>query len=124
MIDRLRSVVNVERLRSLGWLPARRSGEERSVDDRRDEEWARDPMWTPEERILDLLAGNGGRMWQQSIVSETGYSEARVSRLLCKLEADDIVDRHWRGGEKVVVLDRDEAEALRAGQDSPSEVRR
>lgn len=124
MIDRLRSVVNVERLRSLKWLLAQNLEKEKIVDDQRDQEWAQDPMWTPEERVLTLLDNNGGRMWQQSIGSDTGYSEAQVSRLLCKLEANGIVDRHWRGGQKLVVLDRDAAEAVQAEQVSPSEVHR
>lgn len=119
MIDRLRSVGLIKLPRSLKTVLTRNSGEERLVDDRSDEAWAENPMMTPEDRILALLAGNEGRMWQQSIVAETRYSEATVSRLLCELEADDLVDRHWRGGEKVVVLDQESAEAVRAEHDLP-----
>lgn len=120
MIDRLRSVVNVESVRPLTGFISSNSEERESVDGPLDGTPGGDAMWTPEERILELLNDNGGRMWQQSIVSETGYSEAQVSRLLCKLEKHGIVDRHWSGGEKVVVLDREPAEVSRSELLSPT----
>lgn len=112
MIDRLPSLVNGERLRSLERFLTRKSGEERSSEEGPVAKSGRDTVWTSEELVVALLDENGGRMWQQSIVSETGYSEAQVSRLLGRLEADDIVDRHWVRGQKVVVLDRDSAAAV------------
>lgn len=124
MIDRLRSVVSVVRPRSLAGFLSRDSGAEGSVDDSPDEPMSRDRVWTPEEHVLELLDANGGRMWQQGIVSETGYSEAKVSRLLIDLEEDDIVDRHWCRGQKVVVLDRDPGEAVPSESGSPALVRR
>lgn len=110
MIDRLRSVVSFQRLQPLEGFLTSTSEELESVDRSLDEHSDGDSIGTPEEHIIELLDDNGGRMWQQGIVSETGYSEATVSRLLCKLEKGDIVTRHWRGGEKVVILDRDQTE--------------
>lgn len=66
---------------------------------------------SPEDRVLELLEERGGRMWQQSIVAETGYSEPHVSRLLCRMEDDDLVERRWIRGQKVVVLDGESIDA-------------
>lgn len=104
MIDRLRSVVSVEISPSVKAMLARDSREEISTDDPDGGTLARDRLWSPEERVHALLDTNDGRMWQQRIVSETGYSEAQVSRILGEMEDDGLVERHWRGGEKVVVL--------------------
>lgn len=123
MIDRLRSVGSIELPRFLERLLDRSSADERSGDSGADGPASRDP-WTPEERVLTLLDDNGGRMWQQGIVSETGYSEAKVSRLLTDLEEDGIVDRNWSGGEKLVVLDRDLTDAAPTEPGSSPSVRR
>lgn len=66
----------------------------------------------PEDHVLELLEERGGRMWQQSIFSETGYSEAHVSRLLCRMEDDGLVDRRWSRGEKIVILDEEPTDAV------------
>ena len=58
----------------------------------------------PEERVLALLDDYGGRMWQQDIVEETGYSAGRVSEILSGMEADGQVTRYWKDGKKVVTL--------------------
>lgn len=58
----------------------------------------------PDERVLTLLKEYGGRMWQQDVISETGYSAGRVSKLLSEMEDDGTVNRYWRGGQKVVAL--------------------
>lgn len=120
MIDRLRSIVNVERLQLLEGFLTSTSEESESVDGSLDERSDGDSIGTPEEHIIELLDDNGGRMWQQGIVTDTGYSEATVSRLLCKLEEDDIIDRHWSRGEKVVILDRDPTEVSQSELLSPT----
>lgn len=58
----------------------------------------------PEERVLTLLDEYGGRMWQQDVVDETGYSAGRVSEVLSEMETDDQVTRYWKNGKKVVTL--------------------
>lgn len=58
----------------------------------------------PEERVLTLLDEYGGRMWQQDVVDETGYSAGRVSEVLSEMETDDRVTRYWKNGKKVVTL--------------------
>lgn len=58
----------------------------------------------PEERVLTLLDEYGGRMWQQDVVDETGYSAGRVSEVLSEMEADDQITRYWKDGKKVVTL--------------------
>lgn len=56
-----------------------------------------------EGQILTLLDANDGRMWQQDVVAETGFSAAKVSRLLSELEASGQIARYRKGRQKVVV---------------------
>lgn len=58
----------------------------------------------PEERVLVLLDEYDGRMWQGEVVEETGFSKAKVSKLLTSMEDDGDVDRYWKNGKKVVTL--------------------
>ena len=59
---------------------------------------------TPEEYIIELCRGYGGRMKQQGVVEQTDWSEATVSRLLSDMEGDGHVVRMSLGREKVVAL--------------------
>lgn len=112
MIDRVRTVVDEAILSPLRrYLPTGTANE--TPGDRPD----RGPpgpqeKQSPEDRLLELLEERGGRMWQQSIVVETGYSEPHVSRLLCRMEDDDLLERHWVRGQKVVVLDGESIDAI------------
>lgn len=65
----------------------------------------------PEERVLVLLEEHDGRMWQGEVVAETGFSKAKVSKLLTAMEDDGDVVRHWEGGKKVVTLPEVDPEA-------------
>lgn len=67
----------------------------------------------PEEQVLDLVSSRGGRVWQQEIVAETGYSQGRISRLLTEMEDDEQVVRYWKRGQKVVAHPDAVHEALR-----------
>lgn len=60
-------------------------------------------MISSEEQILALLDTYDGRMWQQDVVAETGFSPPTVSRLLSELEADGQIARLRKGREKIVV---------------------
>lgn len=71
-----------------------------------------DPVLTPRERVLKLVARNGGGMRQQDLASELDWSESTVSRRLSRLEDADVVSRYRIGREKLVFVDGDEPNAL------------
>ena len=56
-----------------------------------------------EDQVLSLLDVYEGRIWQQDVVAETGFSPAKVSRLLSALEDDGQIVRLRKGREKIVV---------------------
>ncbi|WP_226004448.1 helix-turn-helix transcriptional regulator [Natrinema salinisoli] len=72
---------------------------EESVDDEIDPE-----LLSDEERVHRLLKQNGGRMKQASIVSETGWSNAKVSQLLSKMDDDDEIEKLRIGRENLITL--------------------
>ena len=61
-------------------------------------------LLSDEERVERLLADNGGRMKQAQIVSETGWSNAKVSQLLSSMDDDDRVDKLRIGRENLISL--------------------
>ncbi|SDC36418.1 hypothetical protein SAMN05192552_1003136 [Natrinema hispanicum] len=61
-------------------------------------------LLSDEERVLRLLQQNGGRMKQASIVSETGWSNAKVSQLLSKMDDDDEIEKLRIGRENLITL--------------------
>ncbi|PCR92808.1 helix-turn-helix transcriptional regulator [Natrinema ejinorense] len=72
---------------------------EEPVDDEIDPE-----LLSDEERVLRLLKRNGGRMKQASIVTETGWSNAKVSQLLSKMDDDDEIEKLRIGRENLITL--------------------
>lgn len=105
MIEQLRTIVGVEFPPSIETIAPTGTGEREGSTGRTGEGFggaAR--LQPPDERVLELLDEHGGRMWQQQVVDETGYSEGRVSNLLGEMEADGLVTRRWKGGQKVVSL--------------------
>ena len=76
-------------------------GGDESATNGRDEEFY---LLPPEERVLTLLKEHGGCMWQQEVITETGYSQGQVSKLLNEMEDDGSVDRYWKEGQKVVTI--------------------
>lgn len=60
-------------------------------------------MISSKDEILALLDAYDGRMWQQDVVAETGFSPAKVSRDLSDLEADGKIARVRKGRQKIVV---------------------
>lgn len=58
----------------------------------------------PDERVLVLLDERNGRVWQGDVVDETGFSKAKVSKLLTEMEDDGEISRYWKDGKKVVTL--------------------
>ena len=68
-------------------------------------------LLSDEERVERLLAQNGGRMKQADIVSETGWSNAKVSQLLSSMAEADRVNKLRIGRENLISLpDEDIAE--------------
>jgi len=71
-----------------------------------------EPPETPEdlslladdERVLRLLERNGGRMRQAKIVSETKWSDAKVSQLLSSMADDDQITKLRIGRENLISL--------------------
>lgn len=63
-----------------------------------------EPLLSDEERVERLLRENGGRMKQVDIVSETGWSNAKVSQLLSSMDEDERVDKLRIGRENLISL--------------------
>ncbi|MDG5760701.1 ABC transporter permease [Natronococcus sp. A-GB1] len=61
-------------------------------------------LLSDEERVLRLLRRNGGRMKQGSIVSETGWSNAKVSQLLSQMADDEEIEKLRIGRENLITL--------------------
>ena len=104
MIDRIRTVVVDEILSPLRRYLATGTMNETSNDCPYSDPPGPPRKQPPEDHVLDLLEARGGRLWQQTIVAESEYSEPHVSRLLCRMEDENLVERHWMRGQKVVVL--------------------
>jgi hypothetical protein len=61
-------------------------------------------LLSDEERVERLLERNGGRMKQANIVSETGWSNAKVSQLLSAMDEADRIDKLRIGRENLISL--------------------
>ncbi|MDS0221827.1 hypothetical protein NDI54_10760 [Haloarcula sp. S1AR25-5A] len=59
-------------------------------------------LLSDEERVERLLEENGGRMKQARIVSETGWSNAKVSQLLSSMDEEDRIDKLRIGRENLI----------------------
>jgi len=59
-------------------------------------------LLSDEERVERLLERNGGRMKQANIVSETGWSNAKVSQLLSAMDEADRIDKLRIGRENLI----------------------
>lgn len=66
-------------------------------------------LLSDEERVLHLIDRNGGRMKQADIVTETDWSNAKVSQLLSEMADDGDVEKLRIGRENLISLpDADE----------------
>ncbi|WP_254765893.1 helix-turn-helix transcriptional regulator [Salinilacihabitans rarus] len=61
-------------------------------------------LLSDEERVHRLLRRNGGRMKQAAIVKETGWSNAKVSQLLSKMDEDGQIEKLRIGRENLITL--------------------
>jgi hypothetical protein len=73
------------------------SGEVDEEADEIDEE-----LLSDEERVIKLLEANGGRMKQADIVTETDWSNAKVSQLLSAMEEDGEINKLRIGRENLI----------------------
>src|SRR3989338_4620117 len=58
----------------------------------------------PEEKKVYNLVKENGAMFQADLIEKTGFSKARMTRIVDKLEGNDLVDRKRRGMTNVVVM--------------------
>lgn len=79
------------------------------------------PPSTDQERVLELLAENGGRLPQGEIVARTPWSKSKVSRLLARMDVQDRIVKIRAGRENIIVLPGEEPAALKSPTDRESE---
>ena len=68
-------------------------------------------LLSDEERVVNLLEDNGGRMKQVDIVDETDWSKSKVSMLLSDMENDEEISKLRVGRENIVSLTGHEPDA-------------
>ncbi|WP_185715574.1 helix-turn-helix transcriptional regulator [Halocatena pleomorpha] len=61
-------------------------------------------LLSDEERVERLLQNNGGRMRQATIVTETDWSDAKVSQLLSAMDENDRIEKLRIGRENLISL--------------------
>lgn len=76
-------------------------------------------LLSDEERVERLLEENGGRMKQAQIVTETDWSNAKVSQLLSKMEDDGRIDKLRIGRENLISFP--EMSLTDSGPDDPDD---
>ena len=98
-----------------GWvLYRRRSGESTSAEPESEPAQAEDePLITDEQRVLQLLRENDGRMKQATIVEETDWSKAKVSRLLSDMSENGEIRKLSIGRENIIHLEGQGPEAAK-----------
>lgn len=57
-----------------------------------------------EKTVASYVQEAGGSLYQSDLVSKTGFSKVRVTRILDKLENDGVIERKRRGMTNIVVL--------------------
>lgn len=65
---------------------------------------ADEELLSDEERVIRLLEANDGRMKQATIVTETGWSNAKVSQLLSSMADDGRIEKLRIGRENLISL--------------------
>ncbi len=59
----------------------------------------------PDERkIIEVITEGGGVLFQSDIVEKTGFPKAKVSRILDRLEAREVVERRRRGMTNAIMI--------------------
>ncbi|MBI2140199.1 hypothetical protein HYU14_04690 [Candidatus Woesearchaeota archaeon] len=57
-----------------------------------------------EKKVYHLIREKKGSVYQSELVKETGFSKVKVTRVLDKLAAKQVIDRQRRGMTNIVVL--------------------
>lgn len=57
-----------------------------------------------ERSIYNLLKENKGSMYQSDLVKKTDFTKVQMTRILDKMESDDVLERKRRGMANIVVL--------------------
>ncbi|HLC64967.1 MAG TPA: hypothetical protein VJI46_02465 [Candidatus Nanoarchaeia archaeon] len=57
-----------------------------------------------ERKFYDIIRSKGGSAYQTDLIKETGFSKVKVSRILDKLESQEVLERKRRGMTNIVVL--------------------
>jgi hypothetical protein len=78
-------------------------------------------LLSDEERVMDLLEDNGGRMKQVDIVEETDWSKSKVSMVLSEMEDDEQLSKLRVGRENIVSLTGHEPDAAGSPFDDETE---
>lgn len=68
-------------------------------------------LMTDEDRVVNLLEENGGRMKQVNIVEETGWSKSKVSMLLSEMDDEGEISKLRVGRENIISLAGHEPDA-------------
>ena len=71
-------------------------------------------LLSDEDRVLQLLDDNGGRMKQVDIVEETEWSKSKVSMLLSDMEEADQISKLRLGRENIISIAGQEPDAARS----------
>jgi hypothetical protein len=59
-----------------------------------------------EKKVYKAIAGSDGVMLQSDLVKNVGFSKVKVTRILDKLEAKDLLERKRRGMSNIIILKR------------------
>lgn len=59
---------------------------------------------SPAEFLVCVVRDEGGRTWQDVLVERTGWPTSTVSRHLCSLESDGVIERIQIGRRKLVCV--------------------
>ncbi|WP_459889382.1 helix-turn-helix transcriptional regulator [Halostagnicola bangensis] len=78
------------------------------------EELQETELLTDEDRVVNLIEENGGRMKQVQIVDETGWSKSKVSMLLSEMEDSGTISKLRVGRENIISLEGHEPEATKS----------
>jgi len=57
-----------------------------------------------EKKVFEIILSSQGSVFQSELVSKTGLTKVRVTRVLDKLEGKGLIERKRRGMTNVVVL--------------------
>lgn len=57
-----------------------------------------------EKKIYEIIKNKDGLTYQTDLIKETGFSKVKITRILDKLEAKDILERKRRGMTNIIVL--------------------